>query len=648
MSSRFDFEAYDEQPFYFEDEEEVGRSRRSAKARKPSFRGRAGSGKGRIGGVRVGGKLKKRPRPVIKFPGFGRGGSPPIAVFPGVFVEPGKEPTRQPPVQTPATTGMPSPPPENDSPSEGSEFIRWVQNTLNQTMGLNLPVDGVMGVETRSAIRSFQSRQSLPVDGIVGPRTEAALIAVSDKNFSQATGSASEFEFEWETIGDRETREMPFEFESGHCSQCGFPREEFESEYEATPCQHFIPVAVESPGGKRIKNKRIPASSEIVFIQGAFAKTPLHSLAAEALNALVCAARANGIKHPQLLPTGSLSGFRTPKQQANLRSSSAARHGSQDIGKWVAKPGSSAHQTGRAIDFYLGMRNSRQNVTRLRQTQAYKWMVANAHRFGFYPYPAEPWHWEYNPPAVESELYETKSASVQKASFRYVKDFSGPTAECAAALKQAGKTKAEALKIINNQISVAIKLLNKAADDLKRGSRSTKTKNLFQKIFRVKPEFVPIWLKPTATIKDRGDVVATRCRRVADLLASGKIKFFCTVNTTNCPDCGNDASGYACSSWGDESKAPKNSLVICLGDAFWEDMKAGRTKSMLSTLMHEPFHIYFGQNVTEHRKNAGKFGGINCIVEFVFEINARTAPSRVNERCRDMAVRKEINPFLSI
>jgi hypothetical protein len=22
----------------------------------------------------------------------------------------------------------------------------------------------------------------------------------------------------------------------------------------------------------------------------------------------------------------------------------------------------------------------------------------NAVRFGFYPYPKEPWHWEYNPP----------------------------------------------------------------------------------------------------------------------------------------------------------------------------------------------------------------------------------------------------------
>lgn len=257
-------------------------------------------------------------------------------------------------------------------------------------------------------------------------------------------------------------------------------------------------------------------------------------------------------------------------------------------------------------------------------------------------------------PATDAELFdefewegEEEIPRGKKTAFSYVKDFSGPAAECTAALTRAGKTKAEALTIINAQIGVAITLLRKAATHLKRGGRSTKTKALFKKIFRVAPEFVPTWFKPTAAIKDRGDVVATRCMRVADLLASGKLKFFCTINSTNCPDCGNDSSDFACSSWGDESVAPNNSRVICLGDAFWDDMKAGNTSSLLATLMHEPFHIYYGIYVTEHRANAGKFGGINCIVQFVFNTNARTAPARVNERCTSMAVRKEIAGFMS-
>ena len=83
--------------------------------------------------------------------------------------------------------------------------------------------------------------------------------------------------------------------------------------------------------------------------------------------------------------------------------------------------------------------------------------------------------------------------------------------------------------------------------------------------------------------------------------------------------------------------------MICLGNAFWDDMKAGKTASLLATLMHEPFHIYFGRYVTEHRSDAGKFGGINCIVQFVFETNHRVAPARVSQRCTSMAVRNELD-----
>jgi hypothetical protein len=48
---------------------------------------------------------------------------------------------------------------------------------LNRLLGLRLAVDGVLGAQTRSAIRSFQQRRSLLVDGVVGAQTEAALRA---------------------------------------------------------------------------------------------------------------------------------------------------------------------------------------------------------------------------------------------------------------------------------------------------------------------------------------------------------------------------------------------------------------------------------------------------------------------------------------
>lgn len=216
-----------------------------------------------------------------------------------------------------------------------------------------------------------------------------------------------------------------------------------------------------------------------------------------------------------------------------------------------------------------------------------------------------------------------------------VKGFSGPPAECVAALRRARKTRAQALRIINAQVAVAVRLLRKAAADLKRGSRSKTTSDLFLKIFRVRPEFVPKWLKTSANIRDRGDVVRVRCEKVADLLASGRIKYFCRITAANCPECGADNTPFACSSFG-------KLQVVCLGQPFWDDMRAGRAASMLATLMHEPFHIYFGREVTEHRPDAGKFGGINCIVQFVFDASKRTPPARVSKRCTDMAVRKEL------
>lgn len=164
------------------------------------------------------------------------------------------------------------------------------------------------------------------------------------------------------------------------------------------PSNLFNPTAVESPGGGRIQDKRPPAESMLLTVSGvAGKKIKLHRLAGQAWQALVQAARADGIRHPLLLPT---SGYRSPDYQTKLWKKALERYKTpQEARKWVAPPGTSAHQSGRAIDFYLGGKNSSGNVTALRQLPAYKWLFANASRFGFYPYTREPWHWEFNPPA---------------------------------------------------------------------------------------------------------------------------------------------------------------------------------------------------------------------------------------------------------
>jgi hypothetical protein len=78
-----------------------------------------------------------------------------------------------------------------------------------------------------------------------------------------------------------------------------------------------------------------------------------------------------------------------------------ARQAVQQLRKGTAPPGRSPHHTGRAIDIHVGgsISTSASNVAYQRKQAAFKWLVCNASRFGFYPYTREPWHWEYNPTA---------------------------------------------------------------------------------------------------------------------------------------------------------------------------------------------------------------------------------------------------------
>jgi hypothetical protein len=91
-----------------------------------------------------------------------------------------------------------------------------------------------------------------------------------------------------------------------------------------------------------------------------------------------------------------VSAFRSPEYQAKLR---AASPGSGRVA--LAK--NSAHSTGQALDIYVGGEPvSTKDANRLIQvnTPAYRWLVKNANRFGFYNYFYEPWHWEYVPDRV--------------------------------------------------------------------------------------------------------------------------------------------------------------------------------------------------------------------------------------------------------
>jgi len=86
-----------------------------------------------------------------------------------------------------------------------------------------------------------------------------------------------------------------------------------------------------------------------------------------------------------------VSAFRSREYQDHLRQQSP---NSGRAGLAVNSP----HFTGRALDLYVGgepVETKDANRAIQVQTNAYRWLVQNADKFGFRPYYYEPWHWEY-------------------------------------------------------------------------------------------------------------------------------------------------------------------------------------------------------------------------------------------------------------
>lgn len=57
------------------------------------------------------------------------------------------------------------------------ELVRTLQTILAKD-GSTLEIDGIFGIGTQSAVKSFQKRHGLVVDGIVGPKTWAELLKI--------------------------------------------------------------------------------------------------------------------------------------------------------------------------------------------------------------------------------------------------------------------------------------------------------------------------------------------------------------------------------------------------------------------------------------------------------------------------------------
>jgi LAS superfamily LD-carboxypeptidase LdcB len=129
----------------------------------------------------------------------------------------------------------------------------------------------------------------------------------------------------------------------------------------------------------------------------------LNRSAAESLRALRAAAAEAGLDTTTVFTL--TSAHRSSDRQATLAAAARERYGNEERARVFVAQGHSEHITGRAVDLNLGIQNSGDNATAraFDALPAYRWLNANAHRFGLNPYPyaspshpGEPWHWSYN------------------------------------------------------------------------------------------------------------------------------------------------------------------------------------------------------------------------------------------------------------
>jgi len=108
------------------------------------------------------------------------------------------------------------------------------------------------------------------------------------------------------------------------------------------------------------------------------------------------------------------SAYRSFDEQEALKGQYTVTYGSGTANQFSADQGYSEHQLGTTVDLITtGIGGT---LDGFEATQAYVWLLNNAHKYGFVlSYPAnneffvfEPWHWRYVGDDLARELYDSK------------------------------------------------------------------------------------------------------------------------------------------------------------------------------------------------------------------------------------------------
>ncbi len=106
------------------------------------------------------------------------------------------------------------------------------------------------------------------------------------------------------------------------------------------------------------------------------------------------------------------SGYRSFAEQKTLKTAYSVTYGAGTANAFSADQGYSEHQLGTTIDFITTGLGGQ--LAGFGKTDSYKWLIENAHRFGFvlsYPegnkyYIYEPWHWRYIGVKIATYLHD--------------------------------------------------------------------------------------------------------------------------------------------------------------------------------------------------------------------------------------------------
>ena len=216
-----------------------------------------------------------------------------------------------------------------------------------------------------------------------------------------------------------ENQEVPTEEQSKESTNYTTQQEESTQELPKPVTSSQAPVQVDA-GGYALTQGEVTEPTYINGVLIANKKYPLpksyhpgeEPTAKQAMDELILAAKGAGYS------IIAFSSFRSYDYQKGLYDKYVARDGKENADRYSARPGHSEHQTGLAFDVGEVGREDLWLTSEFGETPAGKWLVKNAHQYGFilrYPkgkeaitgFMYESWHYRYLGVELATKVYES-------------------------------------------------------------------------------------------------------------------------------------------------------------------------------------------------------------------------------------------------